>query len=88
MGGIDREEHAMQFNVKIRRDPEALLDRVCVLAQDKLVVSGNSRRGRFSGMFDGTYSVEMDNNVSIDIRRKPIFVSWGLVRKGLDYLAA
>jgi len=77
----------MEFNVQIRRDPDELLDKVCMLAQDRVVVSGNSRRGRFSGMFDGSYEVEGDQ-VAIQIQRKPIFVSWSLVRRGLEYLAA
>jgi len=77
----------MNFDVTIRRDPNALLDRVCLLAQDRLVVSGDIRRGRFSGLFDGTYCVEGDR-VSIHIARKPLFIPWSAVRKGLDYLAS
>lgn len=77
----------MNFNVMIRRDPNALLDRVCMLAQDRLVVSGDTRRGRFTGMFDGTYSVD-GSSVSIHISRKPMFVPWSMVRKGIDYLSA
>jgi hypothetical protein len=77
----------MEFNVRIRRDPEVLLDQVCMLAQDRVVVSGNSRRGSFTGMFDGSYRVCGDR-VAIRIQRKPFFVSWSLVRKGLEYLAA
>jgi hypothetical protein len=77
----------MEFTVRIRRDPDDLLDEVCTLAQDRVVVSGNRRRGRFSGLFDGDYRVDGDQ-VAIDIRRKPIFVSWALVRRGLAYLAA
>lgn len=77
----------MDFSVQIRRDPEELLDKVCMLAQDRVVVSGNSRRGRFTGMFDGSYQVQGDR-VAIHIRRKPIFVSWNLVRRGLEHLAA
>ena len=76
----------MNFNVNIRRDPNALLDRVCMLAQDRLVVSGDIRRGRFTGMFDGTYLVDGDR-VSIHISRKPMFVPWSTIRKGIDCLA-
>jgi hypothetical protein len=77
----------MEFNVRIYRDPDELLDKVCMLAQDRVVVSGNCRRGSFSGMFDGSYRVDGDL-VSIEIRNKPLFVSWSLVRKGLEFLAA
>ena len=77
----------MSFNVMIRRDPNALLDKVCMLAQDRLVVSGDTRRGRFTGMFDGTYSVD-GRSVRIHISRKPMFVPWSMVRKGIDYLSA
>lgn len=77
----------MEFRLRIKRDPEVLLDQVCMLAQDRVMVSGNSRRGRFSGMFDGSYQVE-GNQVSIRIKRKPLFVSWTLVQRGLEYLAA
>ena len=77
----------MEFNVRIRRDPEQVLDQVCLMAQDKVVVSGNSRRGRFTGWFDGSYEVEGDQ-VSLCIRRKPLFVTWSMVEKGLEYLSA
>jgi len=77
----------MEFNLRIRRDPDELLDEVCLLAQDRVVVSGNSRRGRFSGLFDGKYRVDGDQ-VAIEIDHKPFFVSWSLVRRGLEYLAA
>lgn len=77
----------MQFNYRLNRRPEAVIDKVCTLAQDRLVVSGNSRRGRFSGVFEGSYSVEGDA-ASIVINRKPVFVSWSLVDKGLRYLVA
>jgi hypothetical protein len=77
----------MEFSVRMRRDPDELLDKVCMLAQDRVVVSGNSRRGRFTGLFDGAYRVDGDQ-VAIEINRKPIFVSWSLVRRGLQYLAA
>ena len=33
----------MEFNIRIKRDPEKLLDQVCTIAQDKIVVSGNTR---------------------------------------------
>ncbi len=77
----------MEFNVTITRDPLMLLDKVCLLAQDKVVVSGNVNRGKFTGLFNGSYWVD-GNNVSVKIEKKPIFVSWSLVQKGLNYLAA
>ncbi len=77
----------MNFNVTIRRDPSRLLDRVCMLAQDKVVVSGDTSRGVFTGMFDGSYRVSGDL-VSVHIDKKPIFVSWTMVQKGLNYLSA
>jgi len=77
----------MEFNVPIRRDPERVLDQVCMMAQDRVVVSGNSRRGRFTGWFDGSYEVNGDQ-VSVRIRRKPVFVTWSMVEKGLRYLSA
>lgn len=77
----------MEFDVTIRRDPNALLERVCLLAQDRLVVSGDVRRGYFTGMFDGTYLLDGDR-LRVKIQKKPFFVSWALVRQGLGYLSA
>jgi hypothetical protein len=77
----------MEFNVRIRRDPDQLLDQVCTVAQDRVVVSGNSRRGRFTGWFDGSYEVE-GNQVQLRIQRKPLFVTWSMVQKGLEVLSA
>ncbi|MFO8072795.1 MAG: hypothetical protein R6V85_13060 [Polyangia bacterium] len=77
----------MEFNVRIDRNPEELLDQVCAIAQDRVVVSGDTRRGRFTGMFDGNYEVSGDQ-VAVSIRRKPFFVSWSLVERGLGYLAS
>jgi hypothetical protein len=77
----------MEFNVRIRRNPEQLIDQVCTMAEDRVVVSGNSRRGHFTGWFDGSYEVEGDQ-VSLRIRRKPMFVTWSMVEKGLEYLSA
>jgi hypothetical protein len=77
----------MEFNVRIRRDPEQLLDQVCAVAQDRVVVSGNSRRGRFTGWFDGSYQVEGDQ-VQLRIQRKPVFVTWSMVQRGLEVLSA
>jgi hypothetical protein len=77
----------MEFNYRLQQNPEAVIDRVCQLAQDRLVVSGNSRRGTFTGAFDGSYKVEGDR-AQIVIRRKPIFVTWTLIDKGLKHLVA
>ena len=77
----------MQFNYRIRKNPETVLEQVVRLAEDKLVVSGNSRRGTFTGAFDGSYEVQ-GSEASIMVRRKPMFVSWSLVDKGLRYLIA
>jgi len=77
----------MEFDVTIRRDPNALLERVCMLAQDKMVVSGDTRRGHFTGLFDGTYLLD-GNRLRVTIQRKPFFVSWTLVKQGLGYLSA
>jgi hypothetical protein len=77
----------MEFDVRIRRDPNALLEKVCMLAQDRVVVSGDTRRGRFTGLFDGTYLLDGDR-LRVTIRRKPLFVPWTLVREGIGYLAA
>jgi hypothetical protein len=77
----------MEFDVTIHRDPNALLERVCMLAQDKVVVSGDTRRGHFTGLFDGTYLLD-GNRLRVTIQKKPLFVSWGLVRQGLGYLSA
>jgi hypothetical protein len=77
----------MQFSYHIRRKPDAVINKVCALAQDKLIVSGTSLRGKFSGMFEGNYSVAGEE-ASIEITRKPMFVSWSLVDQGLKYLVA
>lgn len=77
----------MEFQVTIHKDPDFLLDKVCLLAQDKVLISGNTAQGQFSGMFDGDYAVDGET-VRVHVRKKPMFVSWKMVRKGLDYLAA
>ena len=77
----------MEFDVTIRRDPNALLEKVCLLAQDRVVVSGDTQRGRFSGWFDGSYQLEGDR-LRVSIRKKPMFVTWTLVKQGIGYLAA
>ena len=77
----------MEFNVQLSRDPIMILDQVCILAKDKVVVSGDARRGRFTGIFDGNYSID-GNRASVHFTKKPIFISWSLVQKGLAYLAA
>ena len=77
----------MEFTFNIRREPATLLDKVCVIAKDRLIVSCNEDRGRFCGMFDGHYRVS-GTRVEIHVRRKPLFVSWSMVKRGLDYLAA
>jgi len=77
----------MNFSITIQREPEVLLRKVCSLAGDRMIVQGDTRRGRFSGLFDGSYSVD-GTRVNLHIRRKPAFVTWSLVRRGLDYLSA
>jgi len=77
----------MEFNMRLRRTPEAVLHRVCALAQDKLMVTGNHHHGRFTGTYEGTYTVE-DNTASIVITAKPFFTSWSAVNEGLQYLVA
>ena len=77
----------MEFTYQLTRKPEAVIGKVCALAQDKLLVSGTEKAGRFSGAFEGTYAVD-GTRASIKISRKPLFVSWGLVDQGLRYLIA
>jgi hypothetical protein len=77
----------VEFDFIIRRDPETLLRRVCAVAGDRVKVNGTGREGRFQGLFDGHYRVEGDK-VRLFIRRKPAFVSWNLVQKGVAYLSA
>lgn len=77
----------MEFKYPLRRAPEAILDRIVTLAQDKVVVSGNGLRGHFTGMFEGMYAVN-GSNASITITRKPMFLSWSLVDEGLRHLVA
>ncbi len=77
----------MEFKYEIRRKPDMVLNQVCSLAQDKLVVSGDQHNGEFSGLFDGFYSVD-GAEASITIRRKPVFVSWKMVDQGLRHLVA
>jgi len=52
-----------------------------------MVVSGDTRRGHFTGLFDGTYLLD-GNRLRVTIQRKPFFVSWALVKQGLGYLSA
>jgi hypothetical protein len=77
----------MEFDVTIHRDPNVLLERICMLAQDRVIVSGDTRRGRFSGLFDGSYNLH-GNQLRVTIQKKPMFVSWALVKQGLGYLSA
>jgi hypothetical protein len=77
----------MVFNYRIHSAPSMVLNKVCALAQDKLMVSGSDRKGWFTGAFEGTYSVE-GSEASIVITRKPMFVSWSLVDQGLKYLVS
>ncbi len=77
----------MDFNYRLQRSPDAVLNKVCALAQDKIVVSGSTSSGQFTGMFEGSYSVDGER-ASITIHHKPIFVSWEIVNKGLKYLVA
>ena len=75
----------MKFNCNLKRDPEVIIEKVCTLAQDKIMLSGNGSTGWFTGAFEGTYSIN-GNDASINITRKPIFVSWSMVNEGLKYL--
>ncbi len=77
----------MEFNYRLQRDPEVVINKVCTLAQDKLMVSGSESEGFFTGAFEGTYAVAGEQ-ASIMITRKPMFVSWSLVDKGLKYLVS
>jgi len=77
----------MEFSYRLQRSPDAVLNKVCALAQDKVVVSGSNAKGQFTGMFEGTYSVDGEQ-ASITIHHKPIFVSWEVVNQGLKYLVA
>ena len=77
----------MVFNYQLRRKPEVVLNKVCTLAQDRLMVSGSDNQGWFTGAFEGTYSVSGES-ASIVITRKPMFVTWNLVDRGLQYLVS
>jgi hypothetical protein len=77
----------MVFNYRIQSPPDTVLAKVCALAQDRLMVSGSDQKGWFTGAFEGTYSVD-GRDASIVITRKPMFVSWSLVDKGLKYLVS
>ncbi len=77
----------MEFSYRLQRSPDAVLNKVCTLAQDKIVVSGSNYEGQFTGMFKGSYSIDGEQ-ASIVISHKPIFVSWSVVDKGLKYLVA
>jgi hypothetical protein len=75
----------MEFNYQLSREPEVIIEKVCALAQDKIMVSGTRSKGWFTGAFEGTYAVN-GKDASIKITRKPIFVSWSVVNEGLKYL--
>lgn len=77
----------MEFSITIKKNPETILDKVCLLAQDKVLVSGNTQKGKFTGLFNGFYNVN-GQEVNVFIEKKPMFVSWSMVQKGLNYLAA
>lgn len=77
----------MEFQYRICRKPKLVLEKVCGLAQDKIVLSGNEQQGRFTGLFEGSYRV-IGEYASIEITKKPIFVSWSMVNKGLKFLMA
>lgn len=75
----------MEFKYRIKCKPNDVIDRACALGQDKIMVSGDSNKGWFTGLFEGTYNIDGDE-ASIVITRKPIFLSWNLVDQGLRYL--
>lgn len=75
----------MEFKYRIAQRPEAVLNRFCSLARDKVLVCGNGKKGRFTGMFEGSYFVDGDIAL-IKVSQKPIFLSWASVDKGLRLL--
>jgi hypothetical protein len=77
----------MEFYFQLGRKPETVLNKVCALAQDKVMVTGDDRHGRFTGLYEGTYTVE-DNMAAVVVTQKPVFTSWSVVNEGLKYLVA
>lgn len=77
----------MEFTYSLRRRPSLVLETVCALAEDRVVLSGNEREGRFTGDFEGTYAFA-PNHASITITRKPFFVSWNDIAVGLGRLVS
>ena len=47
-----------------------------------IALEGTSEQGTFSGTAEGTYRREGDR-LRFEVRKKPFFVSWGMVESGL-----
>jgi hypothetical protein len=43
---------------------------------------GDAKAGTFSGVAEGSYTAEGDS-VSIEVAKKPVFISWGMVESAL-----
>ena len=72
-----------EFDVPEGTDVEALLRRARQRAREVgITIEGDVRGGTFTGTAEGRYTVDAAA-VRLEVEKKPAFVPWSLVEKGL-----
>ena len=72
-----------EFEVPDGTDTEALLKRASQRAREVgITIEGDVNGGTFTGTAEGRYTVD-DASVRLEVEKKPAFVPWSLVEKGL-----
>lgn len=73
-----------EFEVPSDADVGALMDRARRKAREVgITIQGDERGGSFSGTAEGRYVVD-GATVRLEVEKKPAFVPWSLVEKGLS----
>lgn len=72
-----------EFEVPTGTDTEAMLQRARQRAREVgIKIEGDVTGGTFSGTAEGRYTV-VESGVRLEVEKKPAFVPWSLVEKGL-----
>lgn len=72
-----------EFDVPEGTDTEAMLARARQRAREVgITIEGDVTGGTFTGTAEGRYAVE-SSSVRLEVEKKPAFVPWSLVEKGL-----
>ena len=72
-----------EFDVPEGTDTAALLRRASLRAREVgITIEGDVHGGTFKGTAEGRYTVG-DASVRLEVEKKPAFVPWSLVEKGL-----